>query len=180
MGCSFRKAYDTVDRDFLLAVLRRLGSSPHLLRWISLLLNDTYACTLVMGRLSRLLRFSSGTRQGCPLAPTLYLFVGQTLLRFLHKQGLGIDLPCPPHLQPLLDPGTTPGPHAIPAATLALAGGTATAPHPHPGSAPTITPTHPHSWKLTAVQYADDFKAYLPSPSAVQGVRGHKRFILSY
>jgi hypothetical protein len=81
--CDFRKAYDTVDRDFLLAVLRQLGLGDGFIRWVQLLLMQTQAAAAVGGSLSRPALFSAGVRQGCPLAPLLYLCLAQALLRLL-------------------------------------------------------------------------------------------------
>ena len=41
--CDFRKAYDTVHRGFLLAVLRQLGLGDGVVRWVQLLLSHTQA-----------------------------------------------------------------------------------------------------------------------------------------
>ena len=88
--CDFRKAYDTVDRAFLLKVMRELGLGAGFLRWSQLLLSGTRAAALVNGHLSRPATFQAGVRQGCPLAPLLYLCLGQALLRFLQHRGIGI------------------------------------------------------------------------------------------
>jgi exonuclease III len=78
--CDFRKAYDTVDRGFLLAVLRALGLGADFISWAQLLLTNTRAAALVNGHLSKPARSAAGVRQGCPLAPLLYLCLGQAAL----------------------------------------------------------------------------------------------------
>lgn len=90
--CDFRKAYDTVDRGFLLEIMRTLGLGAGFLNWAHLLLTNTRAAALVNGHLSKPTRFWAGVRQGCPLAPLLYLCLGQALLRFLERRGVGIDV----------------------------------------------------------------------------------------
>ena len=90
--CDFRKAYDTVDRGFLLRIMEQLGVGPGFLAWARLLLRDTRSKALVNGHLSGPAAFEAGVRQGCPLAPLLYLFIGQALLCFLKARGVGIDL----------------------------------------------------------------------------------------
>ncbi|GAB4820426.1 hypothetical protein N2152v2_007472 [Parachlorella kessleri] len=89
--CDFRKAYDTVDRKFLLAILERLGAGAGFLSWVSLLLTNTRAAALVNGCMSSPVRFLVGVRQGCPLAPLLYLFVALALLCFLKAKGVGVS-----------------------------------------------------------------------------------------
>jgi hypothetical protein len=90
----FTKAYDTISRAFLTQIMLKLGVSGRFVDWVKMLLSDTRACAVVNGFRSSRMRFHSGVRQGCPLAPVLYLFVGEALLRFLQAQpGLGITLP---------------------------------------------------------------------------------------
>eukprot|EP00887_Chlorella_sp_A99_P005770 scaffold1.g5770.t1 len=69
----FAKAYDTVDREFLLAAAERLGLGAGFVRWARLLLTDTRAWARVGGCTSPAEAFEAGVRQGCPLAPLLYL-----------------------------------------------------------------------------------------------------------
>ena len=88
----FAKAYDTVHRDFLLKTMAELGASEQLCKWVQILLTDTQATAQVGGRTSQPVRMAAGVRQGCPLAPLLYLFVAQALLSWLQRQGLGIRL----------------------------------------------------------------------------------------
>lgn len=81
----FCKAYDTVQRRFLLAAMTVAGVGAGFLKWTMCLLGDTRASALINGHLSRRLPFRAGVRQGCPLAPLLYLFVGEALLHFLSR-----------------------------------------------------------------------------------------------
>ena len=80
--CDFAKAFDTVDRTFLLAVLEKLGMGEGFIVWVSTLLRHTRACAVVNGFRSNFEPFYAGVRQGCPLAPMLYLFVGQAMLQW--------------------------------------------------------------------------------------------------
>ena len=93
--CDFRKAYDTVDRAFLFKVMEALGVGAGALRWVKLLLHDTRARAVANNCMSDAYRFEAGVRQGCPLSPLLYLFVGQALHRFLRAQGLGVVVETP-------------------------------------------------------------------------------------
>jgi hypothetical protein len=88
----FAKAYDTVARPFLYALLEAAGLGGGFLDWVKLLLTDTYACACVNGFVSHKVAFLAGVRQGCPMAPQLYLFVGQALLLFLKAKGFGVQV----------------------------------------------------------------------------------------
>lgn len=84
------KAYDTISRPFLFAVLEAAGLGGGFLRWVKLLLTHTNACAMVNGYCSALLPYTAGVRQGCPLAPQLYLFVAQALLCHLTAHNFGV------------------------------------------------------------------------------------------
>ena len=86
------KAYDTVDRGFLLSTAERLGLGTGFVRWVRLLLTATSARARVQGHLSPSEAFSAGVRQGCPLAPLLYLLVALAMLRLLKARGFGIQV----------------------------------------------------------------------------------------
>jgi hypothetical protein len=79
----FRKAYDTVSRPFLLVVMEAVGAGAGLIAWARVVLGDTSAAADVNGHVSGLVRYEAGVRQGCPLAPLLYLFVAWALACWL-------------------------------------------------------------------------------------------------
>jgi hypothetical protein len=91
--CDFRKAYDTISRPFLRRCMETLGVGPGFLTWFDSLYTSTSSLAVVNGFLSRPVPFHAGVRQGCPLAPLLYLFIGQALLSWLKRRGLGLRLP---------------------------------------------------------------------------------------
>ena len=94
----FVKAYDTVNREFLFAVMAAMGAGVGFLKWARLLLSDTTFVAVVNGFVSDPVLSAEGVRQGCPLAPLLYLFVAQALQCFLRMashtatSGIGILL----------------------------------------------------------------------------------------
>jgi len=92
VSTDFTKAYDTVDREFLFAVASQLGVGAGFLSWMRVLLTDTYTCALVNGFKSSCFKCEAGVRQGCPLAPLLYLFIGQALWCFLKQRGVGVTV----------------------------------------------------------------------------------------
>ncbi len=87
------KAYDTVDRGFLLAAMRAHGAGDDMVAWVELLLSDTQALAHVCGHASAPVRWLAGVRQGCPLSPLLYLFVAEALSCWLRwADGLGVEV----------------------------------------------------------------------------------------
>jgi hypothetical protein len=91
----FRKAYDTVVREFLFLVLEKFGFSKEFVNMIRRLHNGTTARFLVNGELSDLQDVVSGIRQGCPLAPLLFILAAEILALAIRqdKQIERIDIP---------------------------------------------------------------------------------------
>lgn len=88
----FQKAYDTVSREFLLSVMDTVGAGGGMASWTRLLLSDTEAVAVVNGHVSTHRLWEAGVRQGCPLAPAMYLFVAWALSCWLRERGLGLQV----------------------------------------------------------------------------------------
>ncbi|CAI5469739.1 unnamed protein product [Closterium sp. Yama58-4] len=71
----FRKAYDLVDRDFLLQSLSHLGLPSPFVHWVRLMHSGTSTCFAVNNLAGPLFPVHTGVRQGCPLAPLLFVCV---------------------------------------------------------------------------------------------------------
>ncbi|KAG1671988.1 hypothetical protein FOA52_013361 [Chlamydomonas sp. UWO 241] len=79
----FRKAYDTIDRGCLLAVMEAVDAGDGMLAWTRTILTHTYASAEVNRFISEPRQYAAGVRQGCPAAPALFLFLGHALACFL-------------------------------------------------------------------------------------------------
>ncbi|KAF1336392.1 Rxlr effector protein, partial [Globisporangium splendens] len=75
----FMKAYDTLDRDFLYLVLSKFGFGRQFVDLVRRMHTDTTAQYLVNGELSKEWEVKSGIRQGCPLAPLLFIVAAEIL-----------------------------------------------------------------------------------------------------
>jgi hypothetical protein len=69
------KAYDTIERDFLVEAMQMMGADAGLVGWVQLILRNTASRPVVNGFPSGLVPIKAGVRQGCPLVPLLYLFL---------------------------------------------------------------------------------------------------------
>lgn len=67
-----KKAFDSVEWNYLFSLLGKLGFGPKFISWIRLLYNDPRASIRVNGSVSASFKIHRGTRQGCPLSPLLF------------------------------------------------------------------------------------------------------------
>ena len=70
------QAFGTVSRDVLFAVLAKLGVPPHLISVIKRM-NTDLQVTFDLNGEPVAVPCTGGVEQGCPLSPTLFLFVMQ-------------------------------------------------------------------------------------------------------
>jgi hypothetical protein len=91
----FEKAYDRVEWGFLEGSLTTLGFDSTWVRWIWALYTDSWCTVGVNGQTSAPFKLSRSIRQGCPLAPFLYLFVVDCLGNLLESNDtiIGLRLP---------------------------------------------------------------------------------------
>ncbi|KAE8899983.1 hypothetical protein PF003_g16145 [Phytophthora fragariae] len=97
MLLDFRKAYDSVDREFLYQVLFWLGFPARYVATIRGLHEGTRVRFLANGNRSRWVEVQCGIRQGCPLAPLLFILVLEAFYRRIDRDELvnGIVLRSP-------------------------------------------------------------------------------------
>ncbi|CAI5473963.1 unnamed protein product [Closterium sp. Yama58-4] len=82
----FRKAYDLVDRPFLLHALSVLGLPASFIHWVRLIcisVNNMYTRISVNNMLGPTFPVRTGVRQGCPLAPLLFVCVMEIFHRYM-------------------------------------------------------------------------------------------------
>ncbi|PNH05108.1 Transposon TX1 uncharacterized protein [Tetrabaena socialis] len=78
------KAYDLVDRDWVLTVAQAMGFGAGMRRWLRLLLAPATARACVNGHLSEPFPVRNGLTQGSPLSPPLWVLQLEPLTAYLH------------------------------------------------------------------------------------------------
>lgn len=90
MLLDFEKAYDRVNWTFLKATMRKMSFSEVWIHWTASLYRDAESSVLVNGKKMRWIQIQRSVRQGCFLAPYLYLFVSEVLTYTINDVKYGI------------------------------------------------------------------------------------------
>jgi len=75
----FKKAFDSVNWDFLAKVLEIFNFEPHIRKWINVLYIDITSCVISSGCASEFFPLQRGVRQGCPLSGILFVLCAEIL-----------------------------------------------------------------------------------------------------
>ena len=78
------KAYDRVSRTYLRVILSKMGFSGLFISWVMSSLTSVSFAILINGADSTFFKAGRGLRQGCPLAPLLFLIIAEGLSRALY------------------------------------------------------------------------------------------------
>ena len=80
-----QKAFDMVDRDYLMKVLGKFHLHQNFVRWISVLYQNSLSSVIVNGFCSGTFSVERGVRQGCPLSPLLYVLFSESLSKLFER-----------------------------------------------------------------------------------------------
>lgn len=73
VSLDYAKAFDSVDRSYLIEVLRSLNFGVNFVRWMHILYSDVQSFVINNGMSTGLFTLHAGLRQGCPISPYLFL-----------------------------------------------------------------------------------------------------------
>ncbi|CAI5470727.1 unnamed protein product [Closterium sp. Yama58-4] len=86
-----QKAYDTVARPYLFETMGKLGIPDEFIRWTEGLHHGSGTRVAINGWLGERVEMQRGVRQGCPLAPYLFLCALEPLCCKIKEKGLGVS-----------------------------------------------------------------------------------------
>ncbi len=75
----FTKAYVKVGWDFMSLAMEKMGMAMEFINMVKLLLKNEEAIICINGSITKAFKIKRGVRQGCPLAPYLFILVDQVL-----------------------------------------------------------------------------------------------------
>ena len=81
----FRKAFDTIEWNYLLSALRLFNFGPDIQRWIEVIYHNASSCVLNNGHASPFFQLHRGLRQGCPLSGLLFVIGIELVARTLQN-----------------------------------------------------------------------------------------------
>ena len=79
LALDFSKAFDTINKDFLIEVFNKFGFGEMFIRWVGTLTNDTESSIQYSGWLSEFFPVNSGIRQGCNFSPLAFVLAVEIL-----------------------------------------------------------------------------------------------------
>ena len=88
------KAFDSLDHDFLLCVLKKFGFGDNFITWIKILLNDQQSCVINGGFATQYFNLHEGARQGDPISAYLFIIALEVLFALIKSKVdiKGIDI----------------------------------------------------------------------------------------
>ncbi|TYZ59779.1 hypothetical protein PybrP1_007613 [[Pythium] brassicae (nom. inval.)] len=91
----FMKAYDMLNREFILLTLQRFGFASEFVNLVGRIHNNTTARFTVNGDLSEPVLVCSGIQQGCPLAPLNFIIAAEVLALMIQGDNTLRGIPVP-------------------------------------------------------------------------------------
>jgi hypothetical protein len=85
VSLDIRKAFDTIEHDYLWAILKEHNIGEYMLNLVQTLYSGAESCVLVNGQHSGYFNIERSCRQGCPLSPYLFILGIEPLIKEIQK-----------------------------------------------------------------------------------------------
>ena len=91
----FEKAFDSVERKFIMNRLELFNFGPSIRKWFSILYNNVETAVMNTGYMTNYFQVSRGVRQGCLLSPLLFILSVELLASKIRREPncRGVSLP---------------------------------------------------------------------------------------
>ena len=89
-----QKAFDSVNRPFLITALKKFGVSETFIKWTQILLRNQESSIINGGTTTKYFKLEKGTRHGDPISAYLFIFVLEITLIFIkdNKNVKGVNI----------------------------------------------------------------------------------------
>ena len=84
----FRKAFDTIEWDFLIDTLNKFNFGPDVINWVKIFYGNVTSCVLNNGHASEFFALERGVRQGCPLSGLLFVIGIEVLANAIRNENM--------------------------------------------------------------------------------------------
>jgi len=74
-AADFEKAFDSIEHNFIYAVLHQFGFGEHFVKWIKILLSNNLSCIVNNGKVTDFFHVRQGTKQGDPISPYIFILI---------------------------------------------------------------------------------------------------------
>lgn len=71
-AADFEKAFDSIEHNFIFAVLHKFGFDNNFIKWVRVLLQNNQSCVLNNGKVTDSFNVLRGTKQGDPISPYIF------------------------------------------------------------------------------------------------------------
>ena len=90
----FRKAFDTIEGDFLSDTLSKFNFGPDVKNLVKIFYNNVTSCVLNNGHASEFFTLERGVRQGCPLSGLLFVIRIEVLANAIRNKNSFLQSTC--------------------------------------------------------------------------------------
>ena len=84
-AADFEKAFDSIEHNFIISVLKHFNFGENFICWIKLLLMNNVSCIMNNGKVTNFFPLEKGTKQGDPISPYIFILVIEILATMVRK-----------------------------------------------------------------------------------------------
>ena len=85
INLDWEKAFDRVNWDFLIKIMRKMGFPVNIIQWVLVLHTNIQSVCMVNGNLTSPFNIYRGVRQGCPMSVIFYVLFQEPLYKAIEK-----------------------------------------------------------------------------------------------